>query len=154
MDKPIQAYYNPATAICYGCGTNNPHGLHIQTHWNGTEGICHFTPHPEHTAFPGYVYGGLLASLIDCHSIGTAIAALYDRLGQAYGSEPEITCVTGSLNVKYLKPTPIGAELIVKTRIQAITDKKVVVLSSVYVGETECVQGEVVAVRVPSRMME
>jgi acyl-coenzyme A thioesterase PaaI-like protein len=153
MDKPIQDYYNPTTAVCYGCGTSNPHGLHIQTHWNGTEGICHFTPRPEHTAFPGYVYGGLLASVIDCHSIGTAIAALHDRFGQAYGSAPEITCVTGSLSVKYLKPTPTDAELVVKTRVQEITDKKVVVLSSVYVGETECVQGEVIAVRVPSRMM-
>jgi hypothetical protein len=60
-DKPIQSFYNPKAAICYGCGMNNPDGLHIQTYWNGEEGICHFTPLPEHTAFPGYVYGGLLA---------------------------------------------------------------------------------------------
>ena len=105
-DKPIQDYYNPEAAICYGCGVNNPHGLHIQTYWDGEEGISHFLPRPEHTAFPNYVYGGLLASLIDCHSVGTAIAAMYDAAGRAPGTEPEITCVTGNLNISFLKPTP------------------------------------------------
>lgn len=152
-DKPIQDYYNPTTAICYGCGVNNSAGLHIQTHWNGEEGICHFTPRPEHTAFPGYVYGGLLASLIDCHSIGTAIAALHDLESRPYGSEPEITCVTGNLNVSYIKPTPTDTELIVRTRVKEITPRKVIVTSSVYAGEVECVRGEVVAVRVPSRQI-
>ena len=75
MDIIIQQHYNDDTAVCYGCGKNNPHGLHLQTHWDGTEGVCHFTPQPHHTAFPGVVYGGILASLIDCHSICTAYAA-------------------------------------------------------------------------------
>lgn len=155
MDKPIQDYYPADTAICYGCGRNNAHGLHIKTYWDGATGRAKFTPAPEHTAFPGYVYGGLIASLIDCHSIGTAIAALYDLedIDPASG-DVEITCVTGRLCVDYLKPTPMGAELHLESRIQEITPRKAVVITEVYAGDTLTAKGETVAVRVPSRKMD
>lgn len=149
--KAIQDYYPEETAICYGCGRSNPHGLHLKTYWNGEEGICHFTPRPEHTAFPKYVYGGLLASIIDCHSIGTAIAAMYDAAGREPGTEPEITCVTGNLNIDYLKPTLIGIELILRAQIKELHEKKAVVTCSVSADGVETVRAEVVAVRVPSR---
>ena len=47
-------------------------GLQIKSYWDGDETVTRFTPRPQHTAIPGYVYGGLIASLIDCHSTGTA----------------------------------------------------------------------------------
>lgn len=153
-DVIIQQHYNDATAVCYGCGKHNTHGLHVQTHWNGTEGISHFTPQPYHTAFPGVVYGGILASLIDCHSIGTAIAAMHDAEGQPYGTEPEITCVTGQLNVTYLKPTPIGVELVIRAHVKELTTRKAIIAASVYAGDTECVRAEVIAIRVSARQLE
>ena len=149
--EPIQHFYPDNIAICYGCGPNNPHGLHIETYWDGEEGICRFTPRAEHTAFPGFVYGGLLASLIDCHSIGTAIAAMYAAEGRDPGTEPEITCVTGTLTVTYLQPTPIGGELVLRARIRELHERKALVACSVYAGEQECVRGEVWAIRVKSR---
>ncbi|MBW1794338.1 MAG: hypothetical protein JRF30_09095 [Deltaproteobacteria bacterium] len=66
------------------------------------------------TAFPGFVYGGLIANLIDCHSIGIAIAASYEAEGREPGTEPQITFVTGTLKVKYLHSTPIDTELILR----------------------------------------
>jgi acyl-coenzyme A thioesterase PaaI-like protein len=152
-EKPIQDYYSDETAVCYGCGRNNPDGLHIQTRWDGREGVCRFTPEPQHTAFPGFVYGGLVASLIDCHSMGTAIAAAYEAAGRAPGTEPEITYVTGSLSVRYLKPTPVGVELVLRSRVTEMLEKKATVVTSVSADGVECVSGEVVAVRVASRMM-
>ena len=148
---PIQNFYPDEVAICYGCGRLNPDGLHIQTYWNGEEGICRFTPQPKHSAFPGFVYGGLLASLIDCHSMGTAIVATYHAEGRAPGTEPEITYVTGNLNVTYLKPTPLGVELVIRSRMKELFPKKAIIVSSLYAGEEECVRGEVIAVRVKSR---
>jgi acyl-coenzyme A thioesterase PaaI-like protein len=153
MDVIIQEHYNDDTAICFGCGKHNAHGLHVQTHWNGTEGICHFTPQDYHTAFPGVVYGGILASLIDCHSMGTAIAAMHDAEGRAYGSEPEITCVTGQLTITYLKPTPIGVELVIRAHVKELSTRKAIISSSVYAGDIECARGEVVAVRVSARQI-
>ncbi len=152
MNHPIQDFYNDEAAICYGCGRNNPHGLHIKTVWDGAEGVARFTPSAHHTAFPNVVYGGLLASLIDCHSIGTAIAALYDRAGYAPTEGEEITCVTGNLNVSYLKPSPIDAELVLKAHIKEITDKKAIVLCDIWAGDVLTVKAETVAVRVKSRL--
>jgi acyl-coenzyme A thioesterase PaaI-like protein len=152
-DKPIQDFYPDDVAICYGCGRLNPEGLHIQTYWNGEEGICRFTPKPHHTAFPGFIYGGLLASLIDCHSMGTAIAATYHAEGREPGSDPEITYVTGNLNVSYLKPTPLDGEIVLRARMKELHPKKAIITCSVYAGDEECVRGEVVAVRVKSRAL-
>jgi acyl-coenzyme A thioesterase PaaI-like protein len=153
-ENPIQDYYPDEIAICYGCGRDNPDGLHLQTYWDGEEGVCRFTPRPHHTAFPGFVYGGLVASLIDCHSMGTAIAAAYDAAGRAPDTEPEITYVTGSLSVRYLKPTPMGVELVLRSKVTEMHEKKATVVTSVLADGVECVTGEVVAVRVPSRMMQ
>lgn len=152
-DKPIQDSYPDNIAICYGCGRHNAHGLHIISYWDGEEGISHFMPQSYHTAFPGFVYGGLLASLIDCHSIGTAIAAMYDAEGRERGTNPEITCVTANLNVSYHKPTPIGTELTLKARIKELKPRKAIVTCSLYADGVECVTAEVVAVRVESRAL-
>jgi acyl-coenzyme A thioesterase PaaI-like protein len=150
-DQPIQDFYPDEVAICYGCGRLNADGMHVQTFWNGEEGIARFTPKPYHTAFPGFVYGGLLASLIDCHSIGTAIAATYHAEGRPPGSEPEITYVTGNLNVTFLQPTPLGGELVLRARLKELHPKKALVTCSLYAGDAECVRAEVIAVRVKSR---
>ena len=75
----IQDYYPDDLAWCYGCGRYNAHGHHFQTAWEGDETVTRFTPEPYHIAIPGYVYGGLLASLIDRHGTGSAAAAAWCR---------------------------------------------------------------------------
>ena len=73
--KAFQDYYTDDLSHCYGCGRLNDHGLHLKSYWENDESVAIFHPKQYHTAFPGYVYGGLIASLIDCHGIGTAAAA-------------------------------------------------------------------------------
>ena len=70
--KAFQDYYPENVSHCYGCGSKNAHGHRIKTFWEGEETVTHFTPEPYHTAIPGFTYGGLIASLIDCHSTGTS----------------------------------------------------------------------------------
>lgn len=149
----IQDYYADELAVCYGCGRNNPHGLQIKTYWDGTEALCRFKPLGYHTAFPGYVYGGLIASLIDCHSLGTATAAAYEAEGRQPGTDPPIRYVTGTLQVRYLRPTPIGVELLLRARIKELHEKKVVVTCSLYAGDKEYAQGEVIVIRAPKAML-
>ena len=86
-------------------------GTSIKSYWEGEEAVCKFTPEPCHTAIPGYVYGGMIASIIDCHGTGTAAAAAYRAEGRPMDSEPLLRYVTASLHVNYLKPTPLGVEL-------------------------------------------
>ena len=107
--KAIQDYYPDASSYCYGCGRLNDKGLHIKSYWEGEQSVAHFTPRPEHIAYPGFVYGGLLASLIDCHGTGTAAAAAARAAGEEMSEDTPFRFVTGALNVSYLRPTPLGA---------------------------------------------
>jgi len=73
--EAFQDNYPDDLSYCYGCGRLNEDGLQIKSYWDGDETVAQYTPRPSHIAIPGYVYGGLIASLIDCHSTGTASAA-------------------------------------------------------------------------------
>ena len=84
--KAFQDYYPENVSHCYGCGSNNHHGHQIKTFWEGEETVTRFKPEPFHTSVPGYAYGGLIASLIDCHSTGTAAAAMYRSEGREMGT--------------------------------------------------------------------
>jgi len=147
--KAFQDYYPENLSHCYGCGSHNPHGHQIKTVWDGDETVTRFTPQPYHTAVPGFVYGGLIASLVDCHSTGTAAAAAYRAEGRGMDTQPPLRFVTGSLHVDYLKPTPLGQELEIRGRVKEIKGRKVIVESTVYAGGVATARGEVVAVQMP-----
>jgi len=151
--KPFQDYYPDAMAHCYGCGTLNEHGHQIKSYWDGEESVCHFMPKPYHIAIPGYVYGGLLASLIDCHGTGTAAAAAYRAQQRAMDSEPALRFLTASLHVDYLKPTPLGIELEIRAKVKEVKGRKVVIQEWIVANGIITVRGEAVAVQVPDEMV-
>jgi acyl-coenzyme A thioesterase PaaI-like protein len=153
--KSFQDDYPAELAHCYGCGRLNEHGHQIKSYWDGEESVCHFLPQPYHIAIPGYVYGGLLASLIDCHGTGTAAAALYRAAKeQDPNAKPNTRTLTASLHVDYLKPTPLGVELEVRGKVKEIKGRKVVVEEWIVVNGLISVRGEVIAVQVPESMLE
>ena len=152
-EKSFQDYYPDDFSHCYGCGRLNAHGLQIKSYWDGDESVCKFKPEPYHLAFPGFVYGGLIASLIDCHATGTASAAKYRAEKRALGTDPPLRFVTASLHVDYLAPTPIDATLELRGRVKEIKGRKAIVAVSLWANGTECVRGEVVNVLMPENMM-
>ena len=153
MDKKaFQDHYPTNFAQCYGCGRLNEHGLQIKSYWDGEETVCTFTPRSYHTAVPGYVYGGLIASLIDCHSTGSAAAAAYRAQGRAWDSEPPLRFVTASLHVDYVRPTPIEGPLELRSKIKEIKGRKVVISTTLSAQGEICAHGEVVAVQIPDHM--
>jgi acyl-coenzyme A thioesterase PaaI-like protein len=144
----FQDHYADDVAHCYGCGRLNGHGHQIKTVWDGDETVTRFTPKSHHTAVPGFVYGGLIASLVDCHSTGTAAAAMYRAEGRDLDSLPAFRFVTGSLHVDYDKPTPLGP-LELRGRVVEIKGRKVVVETSVIAAGQVTARGRLVAVRMP-----
>jgi len=152
-EKAIQDFYPDDLSHCYGCGRLNEHGHQLKTRWDGDETLSVFEPLPEHTAIPGYVYGGLIASLVDCHGTGTAAAAAYREAGREPGTEPPFRFVTASLNVRYVRPTPMGVPLEVRGRVEEIKGRKVVVSATVSANRELCAIGEVVAVQMPEHMV-
>lgn len=168
MTQPIaiQDRYPDDVAHCHGCGALNEHGLQLKSRVIGDHTEARFTPRPEHTAVPGYVYGGLIASLIDCHGTGTAAAA-----GAAWDAadDPEqaplldasvITAeavmpryVTGKLEVTYRKPTPLGPELVIRGTVRERSARKVVVDITLGTEDVVTAEGVVIAVRMPEDMV-
>jgi acyl-coenzyme A thioesterase PaaI-like protein len=151
--EAFQDSYPDDLSHCFGCGRLNPHGHQIKSYWEGDEAVCRFTPEPYHTAIPGYVYGGLIASLIDCHSTGTASAAARRAAGDGEDPEGAVRFLTASLHVNYLKPTPIETVLEVRAQIKEIKGRKVVIGSRLIADGQVCATGEVVAVQVPEHLM-
>lgn len=151
--QAFQDFYPDDVSHCYGCGRLNQHGHHFRTYWEGEETITRFRPEPYHTAIPGYVYGGLIASLIDCHSTGSAAAAAYRAEGRAMDTDPPCRFVTASLNIQYIKPTPLGVELECRGTLVEVGPRKVVVHTTLSASGHLCARAEAVAVRMPDHML-
>jgi acyl-coenzyme A thioesterase PaaI-like protein len=152
--KAFQDYYPEHMSHCFGCGRLNEYGHQIKSYWDGDESVCHFQPNPYHISIPGYVYGGLLASLIDCHGTGTAAAAGYLAEARDMDTEPALRYLTASLHVDYLKPTPLGGLLEVRGRVKEVKGRKVVIEEWILANTEITVHGEVVAVQVPDTLVQ
>jgi acyl-coenzyme A thioesterase PaaI-like protein len=152
--KAFQDYYPDDFNHCYGCGGLNDHGHQIKSYWDGEEAIAEFEPKSYHTSLPGYVYGGLIASLIDCHSTGTAAAALYKHEGRAMDTKPPFRCVTASLNVSYLRPTPLDGKITLRAKVEKIDGNRVAVKVDLFGGGELCAKGEVLAVAVTEKWIK
>lgn len=151
MLKAIQDDYPDDFAWCYGCGRLNVDGHHFRTGWQGEQTVTIYTPQAEHVALPGFVYGGLIASFIDCHGTGSAALKLHRKNGHEVGDKTDPPrFVTASLKVDFLKPTPHGVPLKAVGTVQEIHPKKWKVDTEVYANDTLCARGEVIAVVMPS----
>ncbi|RFA35655.1 thioesterase [Virgibacillus dokdonensis] len=149
-EQAIQDIYPEDYAWCYGCGRLNEYGLQLKTVWDGEQTVTTYTPRKEHTAIPGFVYGGLLASLIDCHGTGSASMALHKKNGHVIGDGAEPPrFVTASLHVDFLKPTPHGTPLKAIGIVEEIHPKKFKVMTEVYADKICCAKAEVVTVVMP-----
>jgi len=149
----VQDFYPDDVAHCFGCGRLNREGHQLKTVWEGDETVSRFTPESYHTAIPGYVYGGLVASLLDCHGTGGAAAAMLREEGREIGEGEAPRFVTASLQVDFLKPTPLGPELEVRGRVMEITDRKVILEETLSAEGVVTARGRVVAVRMPQGMI-
>lgn len=148
--RAFQDYYPDEFAHCFGCGRLNKEGLQIKSYWDGEESVCHYTPKAFYTGgFPGYVYGGFIASLMDCHGAATASAAKLRGEGFSPDERPLSRFVSASLKVDYLKPTPMGPVLEVRGRVKEITGRKVAVSVTLSAEGEIRAKGEVVMVQLP-----
>lgn len=148
----VQDFYPEDAAHCYGCGRLNPGGHRFKTAWDGRESVTRYTPREAETSMPGFVYGGLLASLVDCHAMATAAAAAEQEAGRPVGAGEMPRFVTAALDVEYLKPTPLGPTLELRGRVTDAGPRKAIVAVTVSAAGEITVRGEVVAVRLPDAM--
>ncbi len=108
----LQERYAPAS-ICFGCGPANERGLGIGSFPNGDEVVAEWQAEPYHEAFPGTLNGGIIGTLLDCHSNWTAAY----HLMLAAGAETPPTTVTSDYAVRLRRPTPSGRPVRLRARV-------------------------------------
>ena len=146
QDRSAEAYTH-----CYGCGRNNPQGHQLKSYWDipAEQTIAYICPAPHYTGgVPDHLYGGLIASLLDCHGTASAAAFKSHALGIALdGSETLVRCVTASLNIQFIRPVPVNTDLVLTGRLLKIEERKILVSLSLSAHETECATAEMLAIQ-------
>lgn len=112
MEPSLQEKFAPKS-ICFGCGPSNRSGLKIRSVAQGDEVVCEWTPAAHHEAFPGVLNGGIIGSLLDCHSNWTAAWHLMQKNGW---DRPQCT-VTARYAVELKRPTPSGKPVRLVARV-------------------------------------
>jgi|SRR3990170_4843884 len=147
MLENLQDRYGP-DSICFGCGPANAKGLRIKSRPapdNPDELVCDWTPERHHEAFDGFLSGGIIGTLLDCHCNWTGAYHLMRRAG---ADHPPFT-VTAEYAVKIRKPTPAHGAVHLRARVVESTDDRAVVEGTLAVGDvvTATCRGTFVAVR-------
>jgi len=134
--------------VCFGCGIQNDEGLHVKSYWEGDESVCIWQPEEKYHGWSDLLNGGIMATLIDCHCMCTAMAHAYKMEHRELGSLPEYRYATGLLNVKYLLPTSIHQAVVLRTKIIEVKNKKTVLWCDFFSAGNKTAEAEVVAIRV------
>lgn len=136
--------------FCFGCGADNPDGLRIKSYWQDGVARCVYQPLSHHAAGPRHILnGGIIATLLDCHAICTAVADAYRREQRAIGSPPDLWYATGSLAVRYLRPAPLAEPVTLWAEVTAADERRSLVACRLESAGKVRAEAEVTAVRVP-----
>ena len=136
---------------CFGCGALNERGLQIKSYWESDDVVCRWQPQAHHIGYPGILYGGLIAAVVDCHCMWTATAHAYRRAGEEMrAGGARHMYVTAALKVNYRRPVPIDRPVELRARIAEFADRKVSVLCDVLSDGGLAADAEVLAVRAPT----
>ena len=134
--------------ICYGCGQDNHFGLKIKSYWEGDESICIWNSEEKYQGWKNILNGGVQATLIDCHCMCTAMAYAYRQEDRGLDSKPEYKYATGTMTIKYLKPTPNNKPIELRALVLEQKGKKTTVQCDVYVDGLKTAEANVIAIRV------
>jgi acyl-coenzyme A thioesterase PaaI-like protein len=150
MNQQIVEYFqdNMPENVCFGCGTHNPEGLQIKSYWEGEISVCEWMPEEKYHGWANLLNGGIIATLIDCHCMGTAMAAAYRVEKRPLNSLPEYRYATGTLTVKYLKPTSTHHLIRLEAKVIEIKGRKTALHCDFYSQGVKTAEAEVIGLRV------
>lgn len=116
----IQQRLYPKTT-CFGCGPANPKGLQLNSFPGDGVVTATFRPWPEHDNGIGYLNGGIICTILDCHS-AAAVMAEADRQGWHPLGDAALSYLTAGLDVKYLRPCSLTEEVELRATITEATE--------------------------------
>lgn len=150
IERPPEAYFQnhmPGN-VCFGCGIDNPQGLQIKSYWEGEDSVCHWHSKEHFHGWPSLLNGGVMATLVDCHCMCTAMAYAYKMEGRPLDSEPHYKYATGTMTVKYLKPTSNDHPVELRAVVSEAKGRKTTVQCKIFSQGELTGEAEVIAIRV------
>jgi hypothetical protein len=136
---------------CYGCGPSNLDGMHLKSYWSADQkyvSAMYSCEAKYNAGYPGVMFGGTVASLIDCQSIWTAIAFAHKAENRQIESTSDILYVTKQITVNYISGTPLEEHLYLKSWIEGNIEKKVTVICELGTKDKLTATGKTIAVRI------
>ena len=143
----MRAMQDVTPVQCYGCGSLNSQGLQIKSFWSGDEVLCAWRPQPHHVGYPGILYGGMIACVVDCHCTWTAVAYAHRAAGVEMDGTIRFPYVTASLTVNFRKPVPIDSAIELRAKVVEFGERKALVKCVVTAKGVTCADADMVAVR-------
>lgn len=132
-EKSIQETYAPKS-ICFGCGPANEKGLRIRSFEKDGEYVAEWRAEKHHEAFPGMLNGGIIGSLLDCHSNW---AAAHFLMKENHLAEPACT-VTANYAIKLLRPTPSDALIRLRARVAEAGEDRATIEAELIANDKVC----------------
>jgi acyl-coenzyme A thioesterase PaaI-like protein len=113
------------TMTCFGCGPANPRGLHLKSYLRNGYVTATFAPWPEHDNGSGFLNGGIIATLLDCH---TAAGVLNEASVRGWHAPPGalLPFVTAGIDVRYLRPSPLDSAVELRAFVIKSTEAEIV----------------------------
>ncbi|MFI9817761.1 PaaI family thioesterase [Saccharothrix variisporea] len=125
------------TLPCFGCGHANEKGLRLRS-YPGEDGVvtASFTPWPEHDNGLGFLNGGIICTVLDCHS-AAAVMLEAEQQGWPPLGDAALSYVTAGLDVRYLRPSPLSDAVELRAVVKEATEPQITVdVSLVWDGKT------------------
>ncbi len=113
---------------CFGCGHANPDGFHLRSYRHGDLTVAEFTPLPEHDNGFGFLNGGIIATVLDCHGAAVVLWEAAQRVWEAAPGAP-LPFITAGFEVQFLRPTPLGPTVRLTAALVSVSEREVVVRS-------------------------
>jgi acyl-coenzyme A thioesterase PaaI-like protein len=133
QEKSLQERYSP-TSVCFGCGPSNAQGLRIRSFAEGDRVVAEWTAQKHHEAFSGALNGGIIGSLLDCHSNWTAAWHLMQKSG---ADSPPCT-VTAEYAIKLLRPTPTAGPIVLSAQVRESREDRATIEATLSAGGKVC----------------
>jgi acyl-coenzyme A thioesterase PaaI-like protein len=113
------------TLRCFGCGPANQKGLRLRSYPTEDSVVAVFTPWPEHDNGLGFLNGGIIATVLDCHSAAVVLLEAERRNWAASAGVP-LPYVTAGLDLRYLRPSPLGEKVELRGVVASADESEIV----------------------------
>lgn len=122
---------------CFGCGPANSKGLQLRSYGHPGGPTATFRPWPEHDNGLGFLNGGIISTLLDCHSAAAVLLEADERDWTALSDVP-LPYVTAGLDVRFVRPAPLHDPVNLHAHVRTATEGEMTAEITLTAGDKTC----------------